>query len=93
MQSLFPIPSPLNHSKSIQQLVIHMQKIVQNFLGGIIILLKLLVKLSRACTVMLMGCLMNGQCFWKKTAMGFRKYRSVIGYELINEPFSGDIYK
>jgi len=30
--------------------------------------------------------------FWKKTAYAFRKFPSVIGYELINEPFAGDIY-
>nr|BAB16370.1 endoglycoceramidase [Cyanea nozakii] len=31
--------------------------------------------------------------FWKKTAQGFKDYKSVIGYELINEPFAGDIYR
>jgi len=31
--------------------------------------------------------------FWKKTAQFFKSFPSVIGYELINEPFCGDIYK
>ena len=31
--------------------------------------------------------------FWGKTAQGFNDYRSVIGYELINEPFAGDFYR
>ncbi|XP_066919762.1 endoglycoceramidase-like [Clytia hemisphaerica] len=31
--------------------------------------------------------------FWRKTAEYFQKYPSVVGYELINEPFCGDIYK
>ena len=31
--------------------------------------------------------------FWRKTAAGFRDEKSVIGYELINEPFAGDIYR
>ena len=31
--------------------------------------------------------------FWGKTAEYFKKYPSVVGYELINEPFCGDIYK
>ena len=30
--------------------------------------------------------------FWAKTAAVFRGYPSVIGYELINEPWAGDIY-
>jgi len=31
--------------------------------------------------------------FWKNTAAAFEKVNNVIGYELINEPFCGDIYK
>lgn len=31
--------------------------------------------------------------FWKKTATYFKSSPSVIGYELINEPFAGDIYR
>ena len=30
--------------------------------------------------------------FWAKTAAAFKNYPSVIGYELINEPWAGDIY-
>ncbi|EDO44690.1 predicted protein [Nematostella vectensis] len=30
--------------------------------------------------------------FWAKAALTFRDFPSVIGYELINEPWSGDIY-
>lgn len=39
------------------------------------------------------GLLDQWATFWKKTAENFKNYRSVIGYELINEPFCGDIYK
>lgn len=31
--------------------------------------------------------------FWKYIATRFKKYKSVIGYELLNEPFAPDIYK
>ena len=31
--------------------------------------------------------------FWKNTAAGFEEVNSVLGYELINEPFCGDVYK
>lgn len=31
--------------------------------------------------------------FWKKTADVFKKESSVIGYELINEPFCGNVFK
>ena len=31
--------------------------------------------------------------FWGKTANYFKTYPSVIGYELINEPFCGDVFK
>ena len=31
--------------------------------------------------------------FWKMTAKGFKNSNSVIGYELINEPFAGDVYR
>lgn len=31
--------------------------------------------------------------FWKKVASTFVKYDSILGYELINEPFPGDIYR
>ena len=31
--------------------------------------------------------------FWKKTAAEFKDVNSVIGYELINEPWAGDIYQ
>ena len=30
--------------------------------------------------------------FWAKTASGFKDFTNVIGYELINEPWAGDIY-
>jgi aryl-phospho-beta-D-glucosidase BglC (GH1 family) len=30
--------------------------------------------------------------FWTKSAAYFANYSSVIGYELINEPWAGDIY-
>ncbi|KAI6660971.1 EGCase [Oopsacas minuta] len=30
--------------------------------------------------------------FWKKTASEFKDHKSVIGYELINEPWLGDLY-
>ncbi|XP_057303552.1 endoglycoceramidase-like isoform X1 [Hydractinia symbiolongicarpus] len=39
------------------------------------------------------GLLDEWAMFWKNTAKGFKGYNSVIGYELINEPFCGDIYK
>ena len=31
--------------------------------------------------------------FWKKVASTFKSHDNVIGYELINEPWAGDIYK
>ena len=31
--------------------------------------------------------------FWKKTAYTFKEQASVLGYELINEPFCGNVYK
>ncbi len=31
--------------------------------------------------------------FWKMTAQGFKESNSLIGYELINEPFAGDIFR
>lgn len=31
--------------------------------------------------------------FWRKTGQYFRDYSSVIGYELINEPWAGDVIK
>ena len=30
--------------------------------------------------------------FWAETALGFKSFSNVIGYELINEPWAGDIY-
>ena len=39
------------------------------------------------------GLLDDWADFWKRTAQGFEKYDSVIGYELINEPWAGDIYR
>jgi len=39
------------------------------------------------------GLLDEWAMFWKKTADRFKKNFNVIGYELINEPFAGDIYK
>lgn len=30
--------------------------------------------------------------FWAKAASGFKDFHNVIGYELINEPWAGDIY-
>ena len=31
--------------------------------------------------------------FWAKTAQAFKDDNNVIGYELINEPFAGDIFR
>lgn len=31
--------------------------------------------------------------FWGRTAQGFKDQRNIIGYELINEPFAGDIFR
>ena len=38
------------------------------------------------------GFLDSYAAFWSKTASGFRDFDNVIGYELINEPWAGDIY-
>ena len=31
--------------------------------------------------------------FWAKTAEAFKNHSSIMGYELINEPWAGDVYK
>ena len=38
------------------------------------------------------GLLDSWAAFWAKTASGFKNFSNVIGYELINEPWAGDIY-
>ena len=38
------------------------------------------------------GLLDSWTAFWAKTASGFKDFHNVIGYELINEPWAGDIY-
>lgn len=38
------------------------------------------------------GLLDSWAAFWAKTASGFKNFSYVIGYELINEPWAGDIY-
>ena len=38
------------------------------------------------------GLLHSWADFWAKTASGFKDFPNVIGYELINEPWAGDVY-
>ena len=38
------------------------------------------------------GLLDRWAAFWAKTASGFKDFPNVIGYELINEPWAGDVY-
>lgn len=38
------------------------------------------------------GLLDSWAAFWAKTASSFKNFSNVIGYELINEPWAGDIY-
>ncbi|PFX24960.1 endoglycoceramidase-like [Stylophora pistillata] len=38
------------------------------------------------------GLLDSWAAFWAKTASAFKSFSNVIGYELINEPWPGDIY-
>lgn len=38
------------------------------------------------------GLLDSWAAFWEKTASAFKNFPNVIGYELINEPWAGDVY-
>ncbi|CAF1234454.1 unnamed protein product, partial [Didymodactylos carnosus] len=39
------------------------------------------------------GAVVSWSMFWNKIARTFGSYSNVLGYELINEPWAGDVYK